>query len=385
MNQLDISTFVKRPAKRERPSSSDSISGIKTLLGKEITLFGGNFKTSRRQQFYHDIAILLEAGVDISSSLDLVSENFRTRRDRAMLVSVREAVIGGESLSDALKKTGKFSEYEYFTVRIGEETGQLVEILKELSGYFAGRIKLQKKLISSLSYPVVVLLTAFGVIWFMISFIVPMFEDVFRRFGQDLPALTNIIIRFSHGIRGYLGFIFVFFAGLIITWRLFRQQVWFRRISSRLILSIPLFGILVKHVYLARFSLCMYLLLRSRIPLIEALGLVREMICFYPLEYSLSFISDEIMHGSSLNRSMGHFRIYEKRMVSMVKVAEETNQLDLIFRNLEKQYNSEIEQKTEIIGNLLEPVLIIFIGLFVGLILVSMYLPMFKLSTSFGG
>jgi len=129
----------------------------------------------------------------------------------------------------------------------------------------------------------------------------------------------------------------------------------------------------------------MYLLLRSRIPLIEALGLVREMLCFYPLEYSLSFISDEIMHGSSLNRSMGHFRIYEKRMVSMVKVAEETNQLDLIFRNLEKQYNSEIEQKTEIIGNLLEPVLIIFIGLFVGLILVSMYLPMFKLSTSFGG
>jgi len=384
MNQLDISYYKKRPERREKPSSTHNLHDIRSLLGKEVTIFGGNFKTSYRQQFYHDLATLLNAGVDLSSSLDLVSENFRKRVDRIMLESVREGVIGGESLSDALKKTGKFSEYEFFTVRIGEETGHLVEILQELSGYFAGIIRLQKKLVSSLSYPVIVLVTAFGVIWFMISFIVPMFEDVFKRFGQDLPALTGLIIRFSHGIRGYLGIFFMVVVGLIGTWRLFRHHPWFRRISARLVLAIPLFGALVKRVYLARFSLCMYLLLRSRIPLIESLGLVRKMVRFYPLEHSLDDIREDILHGSSLNRSMGQFRIYDKRMVSMVKVAEETNQLDLMFRTLEQHYNSEIEQKTEIIGNLIEPILIIFIGIFVGLILVAMYLPMFKLSTSFG-
>jgi len=108
------------------------------------------------------------------------------------------------------------------------------------------------------------------------------------------------------------------------------------------------------------------------------------MIRFYPIEHSLDGICDDIMHGNQLNQSLGRFPIYDKRMVSMLKVAEETNKLDLIFRNLEKQYNGEIDQKTEIIGNLLEPILIIFIGFLVGIILVSMYLPMFKLSTSFG-
>jgi len=126
------------------------------------------------------------------------------------------------------------------------------------------------------------------------------------------------------------------------------------------------------------------LLLRSRIPLLQALGLVRDMIHFYPLECSFDIISQEIMNGSSFNKSISHFSIFDKRIVAMVKVAEETNQLDQMFRTLEQHYNSEIEQRTEIIGNLLEPVLIIIIGLFVGLILVAMYLPMFRLSTSFG-
>lgn len=385
MNHLDISVYNTRPVKWKEKLPHGSKSRIKNLLGKEITLFGNAFSTSKRQQFYHDLATLLNAGVDLSSSLDLVSKSFRKRTDRDMMTSVREAVIGGESLSGALNQTGKFSEYEFFTVRIGEETGHLVEILMELSIFFTGKIKLQKKLVSSLSYPVIVMVTAFIVIWFMISFIVPMFEDVFKRFGQDLPAITKYIIQFSHGIRGYLGLFFTVIAGVIIFGRLFRNQPWFRKISAQVVLTVPVFGSLVRQVYLARFSLCMHLLLRSRIPLLEALTLVSEMINFYPLEQSLEKICEDTLHGSPLNESMSKFQFYEKRMVSMVKVAEETNQLDLMFRTLEEHYNNEIEQKTEIIGNLLEPLLIIFIGLFVGLILVSMYLPMFKLSTSIGG
>jgi type IV pilus assembly protein PilC len=293
-------------------------------------------------------------------------------------------VIDGKSFSDTLRDTGKLSIYECCTLRIGEETGQLVEILKELSGYYAEKIKLRKKLISSLSYPVVVLITALGVIWFMISFIVPMFEDVFRRFGQDLPALTGLIIKFSHGIRNY----FVLFLILVIVLIFFRQgfknKIWFRQISSKVMLLVPFFGSLIRNVYLSRFSLCMYILLRSRIPLIESLGLVKDMIRFFPLQQALDAICEDILRGIYLHKSMSKFKIFDKRMVSMVRVAEESNKLDMIFRNLKDQYNADIEQKTEILGSILEPVLIIFIGMFVGLILVSMYMPMFKLSTSFG-
>src|SRR5512138_695598 len=166
MNQLNISAYLIRPVSRDKLSSTSSTYDVKAVFGKDIRIFGGSFITTRRQQFYHDLATLLEAGVDLSSSLDLVKENFRKLADRKMVLSIREAVIGGESLSNALKLTGKFSGYEYYTVRIGEETGQLVGILKELSSYFAGKIKIQKKLVSSLSYPAIVVMTAFGVIWF---------------------------------------------------------------------------------------------------------------------------------------------------------------------------------------------------------------------------
>lgn len=128
----------------------------------------------------------------------------------------------------------------------------------------------------------------------------------------------------------------------------------------------------------------MYLLLQSRTPLIEAIELVKEMVNYYPLKKALEKVQNDILHGQPLHTSLSKFRIFDKRMISMIKVAEETNQLDLMFKSLKDQYNAEVEQRTTILGNLIEPVLIIFIGLFVGIILVSMYLPMFKLSTSIG-
>lgn len=385
MKHLDISAYKNKTPDPLNATARFSQNLFKGLLGKEISLFKGTLSAFKRQQFYHDLATLLSAGVDLSSSLDLVSENFRKTSEHDMMVLIRETVINGESLSGALKQSGKFSDYELYTVRIGEDTGHLVEILQELSVFFSGKIKLQKKLVSSLSYPTIVIITAFMVIWFMISFIVPMFEDVFKRFGQELPEITLFIINFSHGMKGYMGLFLIVISIVIIGARIHRKQRWFRKISSQCILTLPIFGPLIKQVFLARFSLCMHLLLRSRIPLLDSLSLVREMINFYPIEQSLDVICIEIMRGNSLHKSMRQFHIYDNRMISMILVAEETNQLDLMFRTLEEHYRSEIEQKTDIIGNLLEPTLIIFIGLLVGLILVSMYLPMFKLSTSIGG
>lgn len=148
------------------------------------------------------------------------------------------------------------------------------------------------------------------------------------------------------------------------------------------IMNTPLAGSLVQKIHLSRFSLCMYLLLQSRTPLVEAIELVKKMVRYYPMKKALGNVQNDILHGQSLHRSISKFRIFDKRMISMIKVAEETNQLDLIFKSLKDQYNAEVEQRTTILANLIEPVLIIFIGLFVGIILVSMYLPMFKLSTS---
>jgi len=125
----------------------------------------------------------------------------------------------------------------------------------------------------------------------------------------------------------------------------------------------------------------MELLLTSKTPILNAIQLMQKMIPYYPIESSMSIIEKDLLHGIPLNVSMSHFRIFDKRMISLVKVAEEVNQLDKIFGQLKDQYNSEVEYLAGNINSVMEPLLIIFIGIFVGLILVSMYLPMFQMST----
>jgi type IV pilus assembly protein PilC len=128
----------------------------------------------------------------------------------------------------------------------------------------------------------------------------------------------------------------------------------------------------------------MHLLLASRTPLVNALELVQKMVGFYPIETSLTTIRQEIMHGSSLHACLSKFPVYNKRMISLIRVAEEVNQLDMMFDKLSKQYSDEIEHETSVLGSVIEPLMIVFLGMMVAVILVAMYLPMFKLSSSFG-
>ena len=135
-------------------------------------------------------------------------------------------------------------------------------------------------------------------------------------------------------------------------------------------------------IYFERFSQSLALLISSKTPLLNAIQLVKNMIVFYPYVKALNVIEKDIMQGMQLNESMSKFPLFDKRVISLIKVAEEVNQLDTIFQKLSKQYSEELEHKLSILSSLLEPVLIIFVGLIVGIILIAMYLPMFQLSTS---
>ena len=143
-------------------------------------------------------------------------------------------------------------------------------------------------------------------------------------------------------------------------------------------LRLPLFGTTIRKAYLARFCQAMNLLITAKTPLVEAVGLVRSMISFYPMEESLAKIEEDLTKGKSLNESLAKFSIYERRMVSLIRVAEEVNQLDSMFGRLAKQYSEDVEHQTKTMGSVLEPVIIVFIAVVVGGILVAMYMPMFN-------
>ncbi len=162
-----------------------------------------------------------------------------------------------------------------------------------------------------------------------------------------------------------------------------RKTEQFRKIFSLTVLKIPVAGNLVQKIYLARFCNSMRLLINAKLPLLRAIALIRQMIRYYPIDSSLATIETDIMNGKSLHQSLQQFSIYPPKMVQLVKVGEETNQLDHFFGIISEQYVEEVEYKTGTLSSVMEPLIIIFLGLIVGVILVSMYLPLFQMSNSF--
>ncbi|GAB2699024.1 hypothetical protein GCM10027037_24320 [Mucilaginibacter koreensis] len=255
--------------------------------------------------------------------------------------------------------------------------------LAELAKYYQSKIKQRRKIISALTYPCIVLATSGGAVFFMLKFIVPMFGDVFKRFGGQLPWITQKIIGVSQGLEQYFFPVLLTFVAIAATLFSLRKTERFRRLSTALLLKVPVVGPLVQKIYLARMCNSMRLLISAKLPLLRTIALVRQMISFYPLESSLRQVENDIMQGQALHQSLQRFSVYPAKLIQLVKVGEETGRLDYFFARVAEQYVEEVEYKTSTLSSMMEPLIIIFLGLVVGLILVSMYLPLFQMSNSF--
>jgi len=377
---LDLS---KLPSTKKVSKNEKEEKDFFSFLNKDISLFGNGLNDKKKEAFYHELHILLTAGVDIRSTLELIASEQTAEKDRILFTSIRDKVTEGQALSDAMNDTGKFSAYEYHSLRIGEESGKLATVLEELTNFFQSNINLRRQIIGALTYPAIVLFTSFGAIFFMLNFIVPMFADVFKRFGGKLPFITALIVDISNWLGDYFYILFLLMSGLLAFIYVQRRQLWFRKFFSSLILKIPFVGEMVQKIYMARLCHSMALLIGAKIPIVRALSLVKQMIGFYPIEVSIDKIEQDVVQGMSLNKSLTAFSIYPKRLVSLIKVGEEVNQLELFFGKIAKQYSEDVEHQTRLISSMIEPFMIIFLGLIVGVILIAMYLPLFQLSTTF--
>lgn len=368
---------VKRSTFANKNTSQRSISD---LLNTEINIWGRKLSDVWKEKFYSELYLLLSSGLDLQTSLDLILEEQTKEKEIALVAGIKERVIEGADLFKALKDTGKFSAYEYYTVQIGEESGRIEVVLDDLALYHTYNIKQRRQLISALSYPLIVLTTAVLAIAFMFNFIVPMFADVFLRFGGDLPTVTKVVLSISVFIQQYFGWALVFIVTLAFILYHNRSRLWYRRATALLLLKIPVVGELVRKTYMARFCQVMSLLSAANVPLLRSVRMVSNMIEFYPIEESLEQVEKDIIDGNSLYFSLGKFSIYDTRMVSLVQVGEEVNKLAEIFQRLAKQYTADVEHSTSMLNSVLEPLLIIILAFVVGLILIAMYLPMFSLS-----
>lgn len=387
MEPVNISKYRKIQKRTGKLNSgrrkSDKRLSVMDYLSKEITFGSGQLNDQKKEHFFFELSTLLDSGIDLKNSLDLMTlENIKARH-LVVYKEMKEKVIAGSSLAKAIKSTEKFSDYDFFSVEIGEETGNLAEVLKDLGVYYRRKVEQRRKIVAALTYPAIVLFTSSAAVFFMLKFVVPMFSDVFKRFGGKLPWMTEMVIKTSN-LMGTLFLPGIATIGIFIYFiYVNRQKKKFRDFTSRLILKIPVLGELVTKIYLARFCNTMRLLISTKIPLLRAIAMSRQTIGFFPMEESLKTVEDQIMEGKSLHMSMQQFTIYPPKMIQLVKVGEEINKLDYFFENIADQYVKEVEHQTGTISKIIEPFIIIFLGMVVGFILVSMYLPMFEMSNSF--
>ncbi|PKP20790.1 MAG: type II secretion system F family protein [Bacteroidetes bacterium HGW-Bacteroidetes-21] len=380
---IDISNH-----KHQNPKVKENVpkgSALNDFFSKDIQLFGKKLKDKKKENFFSELGTLLSSGIDIKTALELIIEEQKKKSDIQLFDSIYKKVIEGKSLSEAMKESGHFSIYEHFSIKIGEESGQLHEVLEALSEFLSKKVKQRRQIVNSFTYPIMVLIIAVVAVFFMMNFVVPMFVDVFKRFNGKLPKLTQVIIDISQSFSENVPWILLFIVAISLIVFIQRKKDWYRKLIGKIILKTPFLGSIIQKIYISRFCQAMSMLMSAHTPMLKSIELVQNMIGFYPFEKALEKIRHDIMKGALLYESMSKFPIFEKRVISLVRVGEEVNQLDAIFTRLNKHYSEELEYKIGILSSLLEPILIIFVGILVGVILVAMYLPLFSISTNIYG
>jgi type IV pilus assembly protein PilC len=355
---------------------------VEKFLSKDIAFGKNRLSDKKKEYFYRNIHLLLSSGLDVKSCIDMLADENDKSKDKLLYQEIKNSLVSGDLFSNALKASGKFSPYEYYSVSIGEETGNLVPILAELKSFYVRKNMLKRQLLSALTYPALVLIVAFGAIMFMLGYVVPMYASILSRFGSGLPSITKFVIKLSIVAKAIFPYMLLLIIILIFLLYIYRNNIWFRKYFSIILLAIPLMGKIIRKIQISKLCMSLNLLLGSKVSLQKSFFLASEIINFYPIQSSLKLIIEDIHSGTPLHKAMAKYTIYEPRMIALIKVGEEVNKLDTIFGSLYQQYTEDIEQQYKILTSLLEPIIILVLGGVVAIILIAMYLPMFQVGNT---
>ena len=346
-----------------------------------------NYKISegKREMFYTEWHALLTAGLDFSHTFRLLIECEQDARLKRLLESLYEKIIEGASLWQAMKLSGAFKPMEYGVIRIGDETGRLAETLDFLSVYFHKKEQQRRLISSAVSYPIIILITAVAVVTFMLAVVVPMFSEVYARMGGELPALTQQIVSLSRSFPAYALVATVLFSVCGIYCHINRSKMSVRRWRARLMLGCPMMGTILRKSQESQFCRLLHLLSSSGVPLLSSVGMLRGVMTFLPYEESFEQIQRMLEEGKPFYKGLACFpKLYDRKLVTLIQVGEETNRLPEMLQKQGDALTSELEYAIRRMGALLEPMLIVFVGLLVAIILIAMYMPMFSLGGIIG-
>ena len=354
---------------------------LTTKVKKRRTRGGGSIKHKDIAVFTRQLATMMKAGVPLLQSFDIVARGSPNPRMTKLLNDIRADVETGTSLSGAFRKYPLHFDALYCNlVEAGEAGGILEALLERLALYQEKTLAIKQKIKSALVYPVAVLVVAFIVLTVILIFVIPAFEDVFKSFGADLPAPTLVVIAMSKFFVRWWWAIF----GVLIGGGYFFFQSWKRsekmqKTMDRLLLKVPVFGNLVHKSAVARWTRTLATMFAAGVPLVEALDSVGGASGNAVFAEATEQIQKDVSTGSPLTTSMQTTGIFPTMVLQMSAIGEESGSLDHMLSKAAEFYEDEVDEMVKALSSLMEPFIIVILGTLIGGIVVSMYLPIFKL------
>lgn len=378
-------------AARQKMRGKGQVMGIREKVGADPAaddfmtklneLMEGKVKLKAMMVFTRQFATMINAGVSMVRSLGILTDQTESLKLRKALAQTRDDVEQGVSLSDALAKHNKIFDNLYIgMVRAGEAGGMLDSVLSRVAGFLEAQNKLNNQIKSAMAYPITVCVFAGLITIGMLKFIIPMFASMFEEMGAKLPAFTQFLVDASNFMSSPGALVLLLVCGAL-AWGFFafKKTPKGAFVVDQYALKLPLFGDIIRKASVARFSRTLGTLLKSGVPLLQALEIVRDSIGNLVVAAAMEDLRISVSEGESLAKPLEKAQVFPPMVVQMVAIGEETGAVDAMLEKIADFYDDEVENAVKALTSMLEPLMMVGIGGIVGSIIIGMYLPIFDI------
>jgi type IV pilus assembly protein PilC len=350
--------------------------------------FGSGVSPKEIVVFTRQFATMIDAGLPLVQCLDILANQQENKIFQAALRDIKGHVEEGATFSDALRRHPRIFDDLYANlVQAGEVGGILDTILNRLAIYIEKNVKLVRQVRGALVYPLTVLVIAIGVMTVLLTFVIPAFENMFKDFGSkdELPKLTKWVVNFSHGFVTYLPLTVLATIGGIVGFVYFYRTPAGKRAVHKFLLQMPVIGQVLRKIAVARFTRTLGTLLQSGVPILDALDIVAKTAGNVVVSEAILYARMRISEGRNMAEPLTDSKVFPSMVVQMIAVGEQTGALDQMLNKIADFYEEEVDVAVAALTSLLEPIMMVGIGGMVGVVLISMYLPIFDLAGKIKG
>ena len=363
------------------------VTSIKEKTGARAagaTRFGRKVKDRDMAIFTRQFSTMVDAGLPLVQCLNILAEQSESRNLRAVTARAARDVESGLTLADALRRYPKVFD-DLFTnmVEVGEVGGILDTVLQRLSVYIEKAASLKRKIKSAMIYPLTIMGVALVVVIFMLMFVIPAFSKMFASLGSDLPLPTRIVLGLSGFVQRFILLIIAGIGGVIFAIRAYYKTEGGKSVVDAFLLRLPVFGTLLRKVAVARFTRTLGTLVSSGVPILEGLRITARTAGNKVVEKAVLTTRASVMAGRTLADPLKASTVFPPMVVQMINVGEQTGALDAMLAKIADFYDDEVDTAVSALTALMEPLMIVFLGVVIGGMVVAMYLPIFKMVTLF--